>query len=151
MTWLFSSSPWSSSLMVTWYAISWAWSPKNSHLIKHNSQLLGFGYFLSWHWLQKCWQGMLGRCLISQSQYVQKLENTGRYGVLSENAMATYSSTLAWKIPGTAEPGELPSMGPHRVRLNWSDSAAAWCFMIFLFRSANGGCLCVLRILWYLD
>ena len=29
--------------------------------------------------------------------------------------MATHSSTLAWKIPGTAEPGGLPSMGSHRV------------------------------------
>ena len=29
--------------------------------------------------------------------------------------MATHSSVLAWRIPGTAEPGGLPSMGPHRV------------------------------------
>jgi len=33
----------------------------------------------------------------------------------SEKAMAPYSSTLAWRIPGTAEPGRLPSMGSHRV------------------------------------
>ena len=31
---------------------------------------------------------------------------------------------LAWRIPGTAEPGELPSMGSHRVRHNRSDLAA---------------------------
>ena len=35
-------------------------------------------------------------------------------GVL-EKAMATHSSTLAWRIPGTGEPGGLPSMGSHRV------------------------------------
>ena len=29
--------------------------------------------------------------------------------------MATHSSVLAWRIPGTGEPGGLPSMGPHRV------------------------------------
>ena len=29
--------------------------------------------------------------------------------------MATHSSVLAWRIPGTAEPGELPSLGSHRV------------------------------------
>ena len=29
--------------------------------------------------------------------------------------MATYSSVLAWRIPGTGEPGGLPSMGSHRV------------------------------------
>ena len=37
----------------------------------------------------------------------------------------THSSTLAWKIPWTEEPGALPSMGSHRVRHNWSDLAAA--------------------------
>ena len=32
-----------------------------------------------------------------------------------EKAMATHSSVLAWRIPGTGEPGGLPSMGSHRV------------------------------------
>ena len=32
-----------------------------------------------------------------------------------EKAMATHSSTLAWRIPWTEEPGGLPSMGSHRV------------------------------------
>ena len=32
-----------------------------------------------------------------------------------EKEMATHSSVLAWGIPGTWEPGELPSMGSHRV------------------------------------
>ena len=32
-----------------------------------------------------------------------------------EKEMATHSSVLAWRIPGTAGPGELPSMGSHRV------------------------------------
>ena len=35
------------------------------------------------------------------------------------------SSVLAWRIPGTGEPGGLPSMGSHRVRHDWSDLAAA--------------------------
>ena len=34
---------------------------------------------------------------------------------LLEKEMATHSSVLAWRIPGTGEPGELPSMGSHRV------------------------------------
>ena len=33
-----------------------------------------------------------------------------------EKEMATHSSILAWRIPGTEEPGGLPSMGLHRVR-----------------------------------
>ena len=32
-----------------------------------------------------------------------------------EKEMATYSSVLAWRIPGTGEPGGLPSVGSHRV------------------------------------
>ena len=42
-----------------------------------------------------------------------------------EKAMATHSSVLAWRIPGTAEPGGLPSMGSHRAGHDWSDLAAA--------------------------
>ena len=38
-----------------------------------------------------------------------------------EKKMATHSNVLAWRIPGTVEPGGLPSMGSHRVRHNWSD------------------------------
>ena len=43
-----------------------------------------------------------------------------------EKEMATLSSVLAWRIPGTGEPGGLPSMGSHRVRHGWSDLAAAY-------------------------
>ena len=39
--------------------------------------------------------------------------------------MAIPSSVLAWRIPGTGEPGGLPSMGSHRVGHDWSDLAAA--------------------------
>ena len=39
--------------------------------------------------------------------------------------MATHSSVLAWRIPGTEEPGGLPSMGSHRVGHDGSDLAAA--------------------------
>ena len=42
-----------------------------------------------------------------------------------EKEMATLSSVLAWRIPGTGEPGGLPSMGSHRVGHNWSNLAAA--------------------------
>ena len=42
-----------------------------------------------------------------------------------EKEMATHSGVLAWRIPGTGEPGGLPSMGSHRVGHDWSDLAAA--------------------------
>ena len=42
-----------------------------------------------------------------------------------EKELATHSSVLAWRIPGTGEPGGLPSVGSHRVGHDWSDLAAA--------------------------
>ena len=58
-----------------------------------------------------------------------------------EKEMLTHSSVLAWRIPGTGEPGGLPSVGSHRVRHDWSDLAAAaaatqtdmkWYLIVFL-------------------
>ena len=42
-----------------------------------------------------------------------------------EKEMATHTSVHAWRIPGTEEPGGLPSMGSHRVGYNRSNLAAA--------------------------
>ena len=56
-----------------------------------------------------------------------------------EKAMATHSNVLAWRIPGTGEPGGLPSMGSHRVGHNWNDlaaAAAAGCIYIFSIRQS---------------
>ena len=41
-----------------------------------------------------------------------------------EKEMATHSSILAWRIPGTEEPSGLPSVGSHRVGHDWSGLAA---------------------------
>ena len=53
-----------------------------------------------------------------------------------EKEMATHSSVLAWRIPGTGEPGEMPSMGSHRVGHDWSDlavAAAVWLSNVSMF------------------
>ena len=42
-----------------------------------------------------------------------------------EKETAIHSSVLAWRIPGTGEPGRLPSVGSHRVGHDYSDLAAA--------------------------
>ena len=42
-----------------------------------------------------------------------------------EKEIATHSSVLAWRLPGTGEPGGLSSMGSHRVGYDGSDLAAA--------------------------
>ena len=54
-----------------------------------------------------------------------------------EKEMATHSSILAWRIPGTGEPGGLPSMGLHRVGHDWSDLAAAFYFFCLRVWSPN--------------
>ena len=54
-----------------------------------------------------------------------------------EKEMATHSSVLAWRVPGTGEPGGLPSMGSHRVRHDWSDLAAACNFKPCLPNDGN--------------
>ena len=46
-----------------------------------------------------------------------------------EKKMAPHSSTLAWTIPGTGEPGGLPSIGSHWVGHDWSDLAAAAAYL----------------------
>ena len=46
----------------------------------------------------------------------------------TENAMATHSSTLAWKIPWTEEPGGLQSMGSLRVGHDWATSLSLFSF-----------------------
>ena len=57
-----------------------------------------------------------------------------------EKEMATHSSVLAWRIPGTGEPGGLPSLGSHRVGHDWSNlaatAAAVWLYR-FSLRNFN--------------
>ena len=56
-----------------------------------------------------------------------------------EEEMATHSSVLAWRIPGTGEPGGLSSMRLHRVRHDWSDLAAAAVLNLGNFRLLRPG------------
>ena len=49
-----------------------------------------------------------------------------------EKEMATHSSVLAWRIPGTGEPGGLPSMGSHRVGHDWSDLVLALAIICYV-------------------
>ena len=54
-------------------------------------------------------------------------ENSMDYTVHAEKATATHSSTLAWTIPWTEEPGRLQSMGSQRVGRNWATSLSLSC------------------------
>ena len=55
--------------------------------------------------------------------------NNYRVLTVSEKAMAPHSSTLAWKIPWTEEPGRLQSMGSQKVRYNWATSLSLFTVM----------------------
>ena len=48
-----------------------------------------------------------------------------------EKEMATHSSILAWRTPGTGEPGGLPSVGSHRVGHDRSDLAAGSFLVVY--------------------
>ena len=54
------------------------------------------------------------RLLVCLSLFLASLTFTFHFHAL-EKEMAIHSSVLAWRIPGTGEPGGLPSMGSHRV------------------------------------
>ena len=59
-----------------------------------------------------------GYTIFNMFLFIQRILSLVNYiplYVVSEKAMATHSSTLAWKIPWTEEPGGLPSLGLHRV------------------------------------
>ena len=69
-----------------------------------------------------CWATIHG---VAKSQTKQSdFTFTFHFHIL-EKEMATHSSVLAWRIPGTEKPDRLQSMGSHRVRYNWSNLAAA--------------------------
>ena len=60
------------------------------------------------------WQAAVHGVAKSQTQ-LSDFTFTFHFNAL-EKEMATHSSVLAWRIPGTGEPGGLPSMGSHRVQ-----------------------------------
>ena len=57
------------------------------------------------------------------------LHFTSLQDIIMEKAMAPHSSTLAWKIPWTEEPGRLRSMGSLEVGQDWTASLSLFTFM----------------------
>ena len=72
--------------------------------------------------LQRKWN----RSSVACNQMVKRLRETRvqslGWEALLEKEIATHSSTLAWKIPWTKEPGRLQSMGSQRVGHDWATS-----------------------------
>ena len=124
------------------------------HLLKDYSFLIG----LSWHFGQKLFGHIWGSLFLdfivfsmygTIYQYhsfliiaiFQWIFKSGRvkssnlvlfydcFYYSTEKVMAPHSGTLAWRIPGTGEPGGLPSMGLWRVRHDWTTSLSLLTFM----------------------
>ena len=94
-----------------------------SHLL-NSTDFNSYQYFL--HDLSHTWHLFIPFYhLISTSCDCLLDYYSGSHQVWVEKEMATHSIGLAWRIPGIGEPGELPSMGSHRVGHDWSDLAAA--------------------------
>ena len=74
--------------------------------------------------LYNCLEELLLLVVVQLSSHVW-LFVTPWTAVCQVSLSLTISGVLAWRIPGTGEPGGLPSMGSHRVGHNWSDLAAA--------------------------
>ena len=70
------------------------------------------------------WQNSIGLC--PASFRIPRPNSPVTPGISSEKAMASHSSTLAWKIPWTEEPGRLQSMGSQRIAHDWSGSRQIW-------------------------
>ena len=64
-----------------------------------------------------------------------------------EKGMATYSIILAWRIPGTEEPGGLQSMGLQRVEHHW---ATTLCFQSKIIKNNNRSMHCILTFFLHL-
>ena len=95
----------------------------------------------TWTWANSKWQWGTGKPDVLQSMGLQRVRRdlvtrqqqhtvfTLVYDVYTEKAMAPHSSTLAWKIPWTEEPGGLQSMRSLRVGHDWATSLSLFTFM----------------------
>ena len=113
--------------------------------------------FSAWSWAYTVTRQSLPFCLchphfIASSTYPNFAVILLLWGEVSwnmEKAMAPHSSTLAWKIPWTEEPGRLQSMGSHRVGHGWSNLAAAAAVM--KYEKINGYCIsCSIPVMFML-
>ena len=76
----------------------------------------------------------------TESDKTEATQQQQQQGSLMEKAMAPHSSVLAWRTPGTGEPGGLPSMGLHRAGHDWAtqqQTKAALFFLSHLFYKSS--------------
>ena len=97
-------------------------------------------FWVDWKFCKNLWAKLENTCKMKipalGRENTMDLEKTEQQEIklptstgLSEKAMVSHSSTLAWKIPWTEEPGRLWSMGSLRVRHDWATSLSLFIFM----------------------
>ena len=115
------------------FTLLWIWGGKHSSLGEGNGNPLQY-FCLENPMGGGAWWAAVHGVVKSRTQ-LSNFTVTFHFHEL-EKEMATHFSVLAWRIPGTGEPGGLPSMGLHRVRHDWSDLEAA-AAAAFLTKSEN--------------
>ena len=141
---------WCFQVLVLW--LIWLWRPmlKFGHMVSFflgaslGVKLLPHKLTHVFKFLRNCWTIFQSSCMILHHPSHIYFTFTFHFHAL-EKEMATHSSTLAWRIPGTEEPSGLPSMGSHRVGHDWTNLAAAAAVMPLAIFFIFFGCFRVLR------
>ena len=130
---------WNSNTLVTWceelthLKIPWCWERLKAGGEGDDRGWAGWvASPTQWTWVwassRNWWgtgnSGVLWSMGLQRVRYNWATELNCYFLVILEKAMAPHSSTLAWKIPWTEEPGRLQSNGSRRVRHDWSNLAA---------------------------
>ena len=104
---------------------SWWWIGRPGVLQSTGSQRVGHDWTIELNWMIHLFTAILPPLPKEMHEHVLNFKYQRVFLITSESEMATHSSVLAWRIPGTGERGGLLSMGSHRVGHDWSDLAAA--------------------------
>ena len=145
--WMASLTPW------TWIWVNsgtWWWTGRPGVLRFMGLQIVGHDWVTELNWTElsmhvevyrqptpvllpgkSCgWRSLVGYSPWGDKSWTRLSNFTFTFHFLAlEKEMATHSSVLTWRIPGTEEPGGLLPMGSHRVSHDWSDLAATTAYI----------------------
>ena len=107
---------------------------EGTSLGRQKQQIFSEGSINAWiyGWMDECLDGCVNEYKNAMSEARVSIRRNKKKAfsyILTGEGNGPYSSTLAWKIPWTEEPGRLQSMGLLRVRHNWATSLSLFTFM----------------------
>ena len=121
MTAIWNEHP-SEACKVIWVIMLAQWLLKKNELSDITSPNITSWHIVGKQWKQ--WQTLFFWAPKSLQMVTAALKLKDTCSLKGEGNGNTHSSILAWRIPGTEEPGGLPSVGLHRVGHDWCDLAA---------------------------